>query len=199
MRRVARRVVVFTFDSSDTGWRRRFWLTRDCLPEVADFLVGRPSLTEQARANRWVPLRCPKPRGVLGGRPCHWCRRGSPGVHDCEESPQVLICDPVPDSQGCAGAPDTRPRVCPRQASRPSSSRWHRDRARATPGAVKWSARPRGLDLGGPGADAPKAIPLPRCRHPAGPRGYAWCGKFSSNAYMRSLFQKSFARFLVQA
>src|SRR6266516_5812609 len=50
MRRVARRVVVFTFDTSDTGWRRRFWLTRDYLPEVADFLVGRPSLTEQARA-----------------------------------------------------------------------------------------------------------------------------------------------------
>jgi hypothetical protein len=50
MRRVARRVVVFTFDSSDTGWRRRFWLTRDYLPEVADFSVGRPSLTEQARA-----------------------------------------------------------------------------------------------------------------------------------------------------
>jgi len=41
---VARRVVVFTFDSSDTGWRRRFWLTRDYLPEVADFFVGRPSL-----------------------------------------------------------------------------------------------------------------------------------------------------------
>jgi SAM-dependent methyltransferase len=50
MRRVARRVVVFTFDSSDTGWRRRFWLTRDYLPEVADLLVGRPSLSEQARA-----------------------------------------------------------------------------------------------------------------------------------------------------
>ena len=50
MRRVARRVVVFTFDSSDTGWRRRFWLTRDYLPEVADFSVARPSLTEQARA-----------------------------------------------------------------------------------------------------------------------------------------------------
>ena len=50
MRRVARRVVVFTFDSSDTGWRRRFWLTRDYLPEVADLLVGRPSLTEMARA-----------------------------------------------------------------------------------------------------------------------------------------------------
>src|SRR5260370_8006319 len=49
MRRVARRVVVFTHDSSETGWRRRFWLTRDYLPEVADLLVGRPSLAEQAR------------------------------------------------------------------------------------------------------------------------------------------------------
>jgi len=50
MRRVARRVVVFTFDSSDTDWRSRFWLIRDYLPEVADLVVGRPSLTEQARA-----------------------------------------------------------------------------------------------------------------------------------------------------
>src|SRR5688500_10009390 len=32
MRRVARRVVVFLFDTSDAG---RFWLTRDYLPEVA--------------------------------------------------------------------------------------------------------------------------------------------------------------------
>jgi SAM-dependent methyltransferase len=50
MRRVARRVVVFTHDSSDAAWRRRFWLTRDYLPEVADLVAGRPSLTEQARA-----------------------------------------------------------------------------------------------------------------------------------------------------
>src|SRR6266702_2707831 len=50
MRRVARRVVVFTCDSSDIGWRRRFWLTRDYLPEVVDLLAGRPSLTELARA-----------------------------------------------------------------------------------------------------------------------------------------------------
>jgi SAM-dependent methyltransferase len=50
MRRVARRVVVFTWDSSDTAGRRRFWLTRDYLPEVADLSVGRPSLSEQARA-----------------------------------------------------------------------------------------------------------------------------------------------------
>ncbi len=48
MRRVARRVVVFTFDGSDIAWRRRFWLTRDYLPEVADHLVGWPSLTELA-------------------------------------------------------------------------------------------------------------------------------------------------------
>jgi ubiquinone/menaquinone biosynthesis C-methylase UbiE len=50
MRRVARRVVVFTHDSSDTGWRRRFWLTRDYLPEVADLVADRPSLSELARA-----------------------------------------------------------------------------------------------------------------------------------------------------
>ena len=50
MRRVARRVVVFTHDTSDSGWLNRFWLTRDYLPEVADLLVGRPSLTELADA-----------------------------------------------------------------------------------------------------------------------------------------------------
>jgi SAM-dependent methyltransferase len=50
MRRVARRVVVFTHDSSDTGWLRRFWLTRDYLPEVADLVADRPSLDELARA-----------------------------------------------------------------------------------------------------------------------------------------------------
>jgi SAM-dependent methyltransferase len=40
MRRVARRVVVFTFDASEFGWRRRFWLTRDYLPEVAGLVAG---------------------------------------------------------------------------------------------------------------------------------------------------------------
>jgi len=50
MRRVARRVVVFTHDSTDAGWRHRFWLTRDYLPEVAGLTAGRPSLGEQARA-----------------------------------------------------------------------------------------------------------------------------------------------------
>jgi SAM-dependent methyltransferase len=50
MRRVARRVVVLTFDASYAEWRHRFWLTRDYLPEFADLLVGWPSLNEQARA-----------------------------------------------------------------------------------------------------------------------------------------------------
>ena len=46
MRRVARRVVVFTYDEIGL---RRFWLTRDYLPE-AGLVVGRPSLTERASA-----------------------------------------------------------------------------------------------------------------------------------------------------
>jgi DNA-binding transcriptional MerR regulator len=49
MRRVARRVVVFTFDASEFGWRRRFWLTRDYLPEVAG-LVSAWSLAGLADA-----------------------------------------------------------------------------------------------------------------------------------------------------
>ena len=47
LRRVARRVVVFTFDSTATGWRQ-FWLTRDYLPEVAGFAVRGPALAELA-------------------------------------------------------------------------------------------------------------------------------------------------------
>ncbi len=50
MRRVARRVVVFTHDTEEVEWLHRFWLTRDYLPEVADLLVGRPTLTELADA-----------------------------------------------------------------------------------------------------------------------------------------------------
>jgi SAM-dependent methyltransferase len=52
MRRVARRVVVFTHDTSDNGWLRRFWLSRDYLPEVADLLAGRPLVTELASVIR---------------------------------------------------------------------------------------------------------------------------------------------------
>jgi SAM-dependent methyltransferase len=47
MRRVARRMVVFTCDASDSD---RFWLNRDYLPEYAGLWAGRPSLTELASA-----------------------------------------------------------------------------------------------------------------------------------------------------
>ncbi|SEG83409.1 DNA-binding transcriptional regulator, MerR family [Actinacidiphila yanglinensis] len=50
MRRVARRVVVFTYDASGTGWQRRFWLTRDYLPEFAELLVDWPSLADLTEA-----------------------------------------------------------------------------------------------------------------------------------------------------
>jgi SAM-dependent methyltransferase len=47
MRRVARRVVVFTFDPDGLG---AFWLTRDYLPEVNGLVAGHPSLADQTRA-----------------------------------------------------------------------------------------------------------------------------------------------------
>src|SRR6202035_2796369 len=46
MRRVARRLVVFTHDTTEALWPGQFWLTRDYLPQVAGFLDGRPSLTQ---------------------------------------------------------------------------------------------------------------------------------------------------------
>ncbi len=48
MRRVARRVVVLTFDTDEPGWMDRFWLTRDYLPEFADVLATFPSLAGMA-------------------------------------------------------------------------------------------------------------------------------------------------------
>ncbi|THA27296.1 MerR family DNA-binding transcriptional regulator [Streptomyces sp. RKND-216] len=50
MRRVARRVVVFTYDAGSPGRLDRFWLTRDYLPEFAGLLVGWPSLADMTRA-----------------------------------------------------------------------------------------------------------------------------------------------------
>ena len=47
MQRVARRMVVLTFDFDGLN---KFWLTRDYLPELTEYLVGRPTLTEMARA-----------------------------------------------------------------------------------------------------------------------------------------------------
>jgi len=50
MRRVARRVVVFTHDAGYTGSHEQFWLTRDYLPEFADLLTAWPSLADLTRA-----------------------------------------------------------------------------------------------------------------------------------------------------
>ena len=50
MRRVARRVVVLTFDASEDVLHRRFWLTRDYLPEFAGLFNGWPSLAGLAGA-----------------------------------------------------------------------------------------------------------------------------------------------------
>jgi hypothetical protein len=50
MRRVARRVVVLTFDASEPGWQDRFWLTRDYLPEFAGLLADFPSVPRMAHA-----------------------------------------------------------------------------------------------------------------------------------------------------
>lgn len=50
MRRVARRVVVLTFDTDEPGWQDRFWLTRDYLPEFAAVLDDFPSLGDMAAA-----------------------------------------------------------------------------------------------------------------------------------------------------
>src|SRR6266849_10729192 len=47
MTRVARRVVVLQFDTSDPA---RSWLTRDYLPEFARLSHGVPTLTERAAA-----------------------------------------------------------------------------------------------------------------------------------------------------
>ena len=59
MRRVARRVVVFTCDTSDRSWRSRFWLTRDYLPEVAASRVGLATELARAIGARMEPVLIP--------------------------------------------------------------------------------------------------------------------------------------------
>ncbi len=50
MRRVARRVVVLTFDTDEPGWQDRFWLTRDYLPDFTGVFPEFPSLAGMADA-----------------------------------------------------------------------------------------------------------------------------------------------------
>ena len=59
MQRVARRVVVFTCDTSDRSWRRRFWLTRDYLPELAYSRVGLATELARAIGARMEPVLIP--------------------------------------------------------------------------------------------------------------------------------------------
>src|SRR5207249_7942271 len=59
MRRVARRVVVFTCDTTDQAWRRRFWLTRDYLPDVGASRVGLATELARAIGARMEPVLVP--------------------------------------------------------------------------------------------------------------------------------------------
>jgi SAM-dependent methyltransferase len=59
MQRVARRVVVFTCETDDRSWRRRFWLTRDYLPEVPASRVGLATELARAIGARMEPVLVP--------------------------------------------------------------------------------------------------------------------------------------------
>ena len=59
MRRVARRVVVFTCDTTDQSWQRKFWLTRDYMPELAASPVGLASELARAIGARMEPVLIP--------------------------------------------------------------------------------------------------------------------------------------------
>jgi SAM-dependent methyltransferase len=59
MQRVARRVVVFTCETTEQCWRGRFWLTRDYLPEVAASRVGLASELARAVGARMEPVLVP--------------------------------------------------------------------------------------------------------------------------------------------
>ena len=59
MRRVARRVVVFTCETTDWSWRHRFWLTRDYLPEVGASRVGLATELARVIGARMEPVLIP--------------------------------------------------------------------------------------------------------------------------------------------
>ena len=59
MERVARRVVVFTCETTDRSWHRRFWLTRDYLPEITASRVGLATELARAIGARMEPVLIP--------------------------------------------------------------------------------------------------------------------------------------------
>jgi len=72
LRRVASRVVVFTFDIDGLS---RFWLTRDYLPELAELVAGHPSLADQAHALGASVVPVPIPWDCADGFPEAYWRR----------------------------------------------------------------------------------------------------------------------------
>ena len=59
MQRVARRVVVFTCETTERSWRGRFWLTRDYLHDVAASRVGLATRVARAIGARMEPVLVP--------------------------------------------------------------------------------------------------------------------------------------------
>jgi SAM-dependent methyltransferase len=59
LRRVARRVVVFTCETTEESWRGRFWLTRDYLTEIAASRVGLATELARAIGGRLEPVLVP--------------------------------------------------------------------------------------------------------------------------------------------
>ncbi len=59
MQRVARRVVVFTCETTDQDWRQRFWLTRDYLQGVDTAPVGLATELARAIGGRTEPVLVP--------------------------------------------------------------------------------------------------------------------------------------------
>lgn len=59
MQRVARRVVVFTCDTTEESWHQRFWLTRDYLPEIAPSPVALASELAGVIGARMEPVLIP--------------------------------------------------------------------------------------------------------------------------------------------
>jgi SAM-dependent methyltransferase len=59
MRRVTRRVVVYTCETTEQSWHGRFWLTRDYLPEITASPVGLASELAGAIGARMEPVLVP--------------------------------------------------------------------------------------------------------------------------------------------
>ena len=112
LRRVAARVVVFTFDVEGLA---RFWLTRNYLPELADLVAGHPSLSDQARALDASVVPVPLPWDCADGFPEAYWRR-----------PEAYLDDDVRRGMSIWSrlGPDIEHRVVQRLGDDLASGRW---------------------------------------------------------------------------